>query len=81
MFRLVERTEKTKTDILAMGGKWGVVSKEEAIKHIENFEYRYYVRANGFEMNVTKIYTPYGFCLSTTPDKTSEHNLYNLPDL
>ena len=67
MFRQVKQTKKTQNDILIMGGKWGTVTKEEAIQEIANSVHRYYVRADGSDMNVTTIYTPYGYCLSTTP--------------
>ena len=81
MYRQVIKTQKSKQGILAMSGTWGMVSKEDAIKHINTFEYKYYVFANGSDMDVHVIYTPYGYLLQTTPDINSGHNLNNLPDI
>lgn len=59
---------------------WGKVSKAEAIRHIENNTYSYYVEVSAPRVSVT-VYEANGKKhLRTVSDKTSKNNLDNLPD-
>lgn len=80
MYRKVTATKKQNGDIIEMSGRWGTVLKEDAIEHINNFTYKYFVYANREEMDVRVVYSPLGWILRTTPDN-KPHNLHNLPDI
>jgi hypothetical protein len=68
-------------NITCMGGSWGQVSKDDAIRQIEVGTHRYYVDgANGTEVDVHVVpghNPPY---LRTDPDGTPTNNLDELAD-
>ena len=71
-------------DILAMchpGEYWSPVSKDAAIRDIENNIHSYYVIVSGMKVDVKVINdTRKGKYLRTDPDKTTGNNLDHLPD-
>lgn len=65
--------------IVSVGGDWGKVSTEEAIRHIEYGTYSYYVKVGSNESKVivaTRLGTKY---LKTEADTTTVDNLLSLP--
>jgi len=71
-------------DILALcnsGEYWSPVSKEIAIRDIENKDHSYFVIVSGMRVDVKVINdTRKGKYLRTDPDKTKGNNLDYLPD-
>jgi hypothetical protein len=77
-------------DILSVGGSWGIISKEEAIRHIESNAYKYYVIVSGQKVWVHVVegesrgwllakLIP-GKYLRTNKDSTQKNNLDDLPN-
>jgi len=68
------------THIGNLSATWNIISKAQAIKDIENKDYRYYVNEAGYESEVY-VYTKNGNKhIKTTSDSTSKNNLDNLPN-
>ncbi|GIX15880.1 MAG: hypothetical protein KatS3mg119_0066 [Rhodothalassiaceae bacterium] len=60
---------------------WGIVTKDEAIYHIENDIYRCYVQAPGTSPTYIEVVNgPTGKYLRTEPDGDPRNNLDNLPE-
>lgn len=65
--------------ITSVGGDWGRVSSEDAIRHIENGTYTYYVRVNGYDAKVIVAERLGRKYLKTESDTTTVDNLLSLP--
>ena len=60
---------------------WGIVSKANAISHIDNGTHRYYVLyTDNTEVDVVVVNGSTGRYLRTDPDKTTRNNLDDLPN-
>ncbi len=80
--RVAETGKDSDGDIIRLCniGIWPSVSRDEAIKHIENGVHTYYVNAAGYRTDVHVVKVGFKKYLRTTADKTSKNNLDNLPD-
>ena len=68
-------------DITALCGTWGRVSKQTAIREIENRLHRYFVQDRlGRQANVIVVNGQYGKHLRTDPNSSCSDNLDNLPN-
>ena len=81
MQRRVTRTGKDQDgDITALCGTWGRVTKQVAIREIENGLCRYFVQDRiGRQANVYVVNGRYGKYLRTDPNSSCSDNLDNLP--
>jgi len=59
---------------------WSPVNSSQAIREIENYTYRYYVRIGYDEVDLHVVDGQNGKYLRTDPDKTERNNLLELPD-
>ncbi|MFZ0566249.1 MAG: DUF3892 domain-containing protein [Chlamydiales bacterium] len=64
-------------DILAIGGDWGLMTREEAIKEIKSGVCEYFVKNGATEVLIHVISDRY---LRTSPDSTIKNNLDFLPE-
>ena len=82
MQRQVTRTGKDRDgDIAALCGTWGRVTKQVAIRQIENSLCRYFVQDQfGRQANVIVVNGPNGKYLRTDPNSSCSDNLDNLPN-
>lgn len=66
-------------DITSLCGTWGTVDKDTAIGHIENRTHRYYVYEQAPAVDVIVVREGFSKYLRTTPDRSNNNNLDNLP--
>lgn len=80
--RQVRRSRKDRDgDITALCGSaaWGIVSKQEAIRHIDDGIHTYYVHEVAPPAIIDVVPGVNGRYLRSRADRTSKNNLDNLP--